>query len=456
MEFGSCWEAVVENVRDGLIVVAPTGKIMAVNPAMERLTGYTEKELIGQSCLILNCTGCQFIGGKDGKPWCKLFEVGRVKGMECILTNKNGRSVHVLKSGVAMHDAQGNPIGIVETLTDISESVIQQEEILYLRKNLCMDKGFFGILGSSPPMQQLFELIDSVSKSEAPVLIQGESGTGKELVARAIHEAGHRKMGPFIKVNCAALNENLLESELFGHVKGAYSGANRDRVGRFEAAHGGTIFLDEIGDIPLSTQVKLLRVLEEKEIEKVGDHVPIPMDVRIISATNKDLNQLIVQNTFREDFYFRINVFPIYCPPLISRKEDIPLLAKKFIDLYAARGSKKISGVSSDALECLLAWHWPGNVRELRNVIEYALVLCPGDMIEREHLPRALSFPAINKNAMTGQTHVRINERNELVQALNTAGGNQSQVGRVLGISRVTVWKRMKKYGISPQSETVL
>lgn len=449
MEFGSCWQAVVENVRDGLIVVDPQGKIVAVNPAMERMTGYMAEELIGQSCRILNCTGCKFIGGLDGKPWCKLFEVGRVKGKECLLTNRDGRTVHVLKSGVAMYDNEGSAVGIVETLTDISESVHQREEILFLRRNLCMDTGFFGMLGNSPIMQQLFELVESVAKSDAPVLIQGESGTGKELVARAIHEAGARAKGPFIKVNCAALNENLLESELFGHVKGAYSGADKDRVGRFEAAHGGTLFLDEIGDIPLSTQVKLLRVLEEKEIEKVGDHTPIPIDVRIISATNKDIHAQIAYSSFREDFYFRINVFPIYCPPLISRKEDVPLLARKFVDQFSKRVGKTISGFSSDAMECLLAWHWPGNVRELRNVIEYALVLCPGNQIEKEHLPRALSFPALSGSPMGKTPYIQINEQEELVAALKQTGGNQSQAAKILGVSRVTVWKRMKKYAIS-------
>jgi PAS domain S-box-containing protein len=300
----------VENVRDGLVVVDTSGEIAAVNPAMERMTGYTAAELIGKSCRILNCSGCKFIGGKDGKPWCELFNVGKAKSRECLLTNRDGRTVHVLKSGVAMYDNAGNPVGIVETLTDISETIIQKEEILYLRKNLFMDDGFFGILGESLPIRQLLELIVSVAQSQAPVLIRGKSGTGKELVARAIHESSPRKSSPFIKVNCAALNENLLESELFGHVKGAYTGADRDRVGRFEAAHGGTLFLDEIGDIPLSTQIKLLRVLEEMEIERVGDHTPIPVDVRIISATNKDLDDLIEKEQFREDFYFRINVFP--------------------------------------------------------------------------------------------------------------------------------------------------
>ena len=448
MEFGSCWQAVVENVRDGLIVVDTSGNIAAVNPAMERMTGFTAQELIGQSCRMLNCTGCKYMAVEEGKPWCELFRVGKVKNKRCVLTNKNGKPIHVLKSAVLMSGPDGNPIGIVETLTDISENITQKEEILYLRKTLLMDEGFYGILGQSTPMQQLFDLISSVAKSHAPVLIQGKSGTGKELVARAIHETSHRKEGPFIKVNCAALNENLLESELFGHVKGAYTGADRDRIGRFEAAHGGTLFLDEIGDIPLPTQIKLLRVLEEMEIEKVGDHTPIPVNVRIISATNKDLETLIQENRFREDFYFRINVFPILCPPLSARKEDIPLLAERFIKQFTAKGEKRVSGVTPDAMAFLLAWSWPGNVRELRNVIEYALVLCTGETIGKEHLPAYILLAETVKSTASLQRGFRSDEREVLIQALKQSGGNQSEAARILGVSRVTVWKRMKRWGL--------
>ncbi len=447
MEFGSCWQAVVENVRDGLVVVDTEGKIAAVNPAMEHMTGFTAEELIGQSCRILNCSGCKFLGGENGHPWCELFNAGKSKNRECVITGRDGRAVHVIKSAATMMDAEGNTMGVVETLTDISETIHQKEEILYLRKNLMLDEGFFGMLGKSEPMGQLFDLIVSVARSQAPVLIRGKSGTGKELVARAIHESSPRKDMPFIKVNCAALNENLLESELFGHVKGAYTGADRDRVGRFEAAHGGTLFLDEIGDIPLSTQIKLLRVLEEMEIEKVGDHTPIPVDVRIISATNKDLDALILTGAFREDFYFRINVFPIFCPSLTARKEDIPALAKRFIDQSTAKGDRKVTGLTPEALDCLLAWSWPGNVRELRNVIEYALVLCQGGLIGKEHLPLNLTRPE-RATLVPHPVNTARAEKEALIEALKTSGGNQSEAGRILGVSRVTVWKRMKKHGI--------
>jgi transcriptional regulator with PAS, ATPase and Fis domain len=449
MEFGSCWEAVVENVSDGLLVIDIEGKIMAVNPAMENMTGYSSMELLGKSCKILNCTGCQILGGNNGAPWCKLFVIGHVKNKECIIAHKNGRTIQVLKSGKALHDSNGNLIGVVETLSDVSELIKQRDEIKMLKKTLFQESGFYGILGNSQPIQKMFELIESVAHSEAPVLIQGESGTGKELAARAIHEASPRKNKPFIKVNCAALNENLLESELFGHVKGAFTGADKERIGRFEAAHGGTIFLDEIGDIPLATQVKLLRVLEEREVEKVGDHKPVPIDVRIVSATNRNLNELIKHKKFREDFFFRINVFPILCPTLSSRKEDIPILTKHFIDQYSKRDNKYIHGVTNKVMEAFLDYNWPGNIRELRNIIEYALVLCPGELVGTKHLPPSIVLPAPEKTKRPDKTTYADIEKNELIEALQQTLNNKSEAAKILGISRVTVWKRIKKYGLS-------
>ena len=329
----------------------------------------------------------------------------------------------------------------------------QQQEITTLRKTLHMDDGYHGILGKSPGMQHLYELIENVSLTESPVMIYGESGTGKELVARAVHEASPRKEGPFIKVNCASLNENLLESELFGHTRGAYTGAERTRIGRFEAAHDGTIFLDEIGDIPLATQVKLLRVLEEKEIERVGDHTPIKVDVRVISATNKTLENLIARDLFREDLYFRINVFPITCPPLRDRRADIPIIVQSFIRNNNAKTGKKILGLAPEALEKLSAYPWPGNVRELRNAVEYAFVLCPSGGIGVHHLPLKIAGTSVECVEPTRPVPGSDGQRQALLEALRQANGNQSEAARILGVSRVTVWKRIKKYGIRLSAE---
>ncbi len=285
-------------------------------------------------------------------------------------------------------------VGGVETFVDISEVVAQERVIFRLRRELTREDSFHGILGKSPSMRQLFNLITSAAQSEAPVVITGESGTGKELVAAAIHRLSGRSNGPFIKVNSAALNESLLESELFGHVKGAFTGADRSRIGRFEAANGGDIFLDEIGDMPATTQAKLLRVLQEKIIEKVGDHRAIPVDVRVISATNKDLGDLMASGSFREDLYYRIGVIPIHLPPLRERSEDIPLLVENFVERARLKTKKLIQGMSKEALDLLMTYPWPGNIRELINVIDYTFVVCPEGTILPEHLPISITRAA--------------------------------------------------------------
>ena len=449
MEIAKYWKIIVDTMQDGLMVLDPVGNILAVNPAAERLTGYSAQELIGNNCRTLNCTGCDIYGRGEGKQWCSLFVSGEVRAKKCLISDKSRRAVHVVKNASVLKDSEGRLLGAVETFTDISEIVRQKQEIESLRRSCRLEEGHHGLLGESQPMRDLFELIENVAQTDAPVLIQGQSGTGKELVARALHEESPRSAKPFIKVNCAALNENLLESELFGHEKGAYTGADRTRIGRFEAAHEGTIFLDEIGDIPLSTQVKLLRVLEEKEIERVGDHKPISVDVRIVSATNKDLETLISEGLFREDLFFRINVFPLSCPSLAERLEDIPVIVQNFIELNAAKGGKEISGLAPEAMEALLNYSWPGNVRELRNAIEYASVLCPGGWIGKDHLP-----PKIIVGNKLAPSNTRSSaaywqeERERLIHTLRRFRGNQSETARALGLSRVTIWKRIKKYEI--------
>ncbi|MCF8069674.1 MAG: sigma 54-interacting transcriptional regulator [Desulfobacterales bacterium] len=448
MDISKYWKTVFETLQDGLLIVDPEGVILSINPAAEKLTGYTAEELVGKSCRILDCTGCKIFGEGPAERWCSLYAEGGIKVKNCMIRNKAKHALNIVKSASVLYDEKGKIIGAVEILHDLSEVVRQQQEIALLRKSCHLDDGYHGLLGESPAMTQMFELIDSVSPSEAPVLVLGQSGTGKELVARAIHESSARHEKPFIKVNCAALNENLLESELFGHVKGAYTGASQARVGRFEAAHEGTIFLDEIGDIPLSTQVKLLRVLEEKEIERVGDQIPIPVDVRIITATNKNLDDLTAQGQFREDLFFRINVFPISCPPLKDRLEDIPLIVQHFIDESVLKSGKQIRGLAPDAMHKLLEYSWPGNVRELRNAIEYAMVLCPEAWIHTKYLPPKITNAETLQHKVTGTVTLFQTEREKLINALRRTGGNQSMAGQMLGVSRVTIWKWIKKYKI--------
>ena len=453
MDLSKYWKTIVDTLQDGLIVVDPRGRILALNPAAENLTGYAAQELVGQSCRILDCTGCQIIGKGEGERWCGLYKHGGVRAKKCTITSKEHRTITIVKNATILRNPQGDIIGAVETLKDMSEVVRQQQEILSLRRTFHLDDGYHGIMGQAPAMQALFEMVENVAMAEAPVFINGESGTGKELVAQAIHKVSPRRDGPFIKVNCASLNENLLESELFGHAKGAYTGADRARVGRFEAAHRGTIFLDEIGDIPLATQIKLLRVLEEKEIERVGEQTPVKVDVRIISASHRNLEQLIDAGEFREDLYFRVNVFPLTCPALRERPEDIPIIVQHFIKNNVAKSGKKIVGLTPEAMDLLSRYHWPGNVRELRNAMEYAFVLCHSGGIGKQHLPPKVIGHARECPSPGRDGQPQDQEKETLIRVLRQVDGNQSEAGRILGVSRVTIWKRIKKFGIDVKRE---
>ncbi len=451
-ELDTYWKTVVNTIRDGIMILNTQGTIVSVNRAFEVLTGYNREELIGQPCTILDCNTCKNALLDSGRHWCTLFETGNINQRKCLIRTKDGSQIHVLKNASILKENSGNPIGAVETVTDISEIIKKDHQLEAFRRELRSENGFHGLIGNSPAMHQVYDLIENAADSDAPVIICGESGTGKELVSKAIHEIGQRRNKPFVKINCASLTESLLESELFGHVRGAYTGAYNDRAGRFEKAHKGDIFLDEISDMPLSTQVKLLRVLEEKTIERVGDSTPIPVDVRIISATNRNLLQLVDQGLFRKDFYFRINVIPIQLPLLRQRVEDIPLLAEAFFRKMCLKSGKKIDGISGEAMDILLRYAWPGNVRELRSAFEYAFVTCQESMIQPFHFPStvfqarkqhlAKKLPAYNMQAT---------EKKELINALEKSGGNKTRAAEFLGVSRVTVWSRMKRFGINKQ-----
>ncbi|OPX39314.1 MAG: sigma-54-dependent Fis family transcriptional regulator [Desulfobacteraceae bacterium 4484_190.2] len=449
-EYSKYWQTVVHTMLDGLMVVDPDGIILSINDAMEQLTGYHKDELIGQSCEILDCDTCFGTRARGGDRHCELFKDGQVRHSKCVLKKKDGSPLHVLKNAAILRDKDEVVVGGVETLADCTELVAKERVISSLRRELSIEDSFQGIIGKSTAMRQVFDLIKSAASSEAPAIIYGESGTGKELVAIALHSLGTRSNGPFITVNCAALNESLLESELFGHVKGAFTGADHTRVGRFEAASNGDIFLDEIGDLPISTQIKMLRVLQEKEIEKVGDHHPVAIDVRVLAATNKDLKRLMEEGRFRDDLYYRIGVIPIYLPPLRERREDIPLLVDTFINRIRIKSRKQISGMNKETLELLMGYDWPGNVRELINVIEYTFVLCNGEEITPDHLPgtltggpQPLSVKQPNARSQSGG-----NGKERLLGVLKRTGGNKSKAARILGISRVTLWKRLKAYDI--------
>lgn len=450
-ELNEYWKTVVDTIQDGIMIVDKAGTVVSVNTAFEKITGFSQTDIIGESCTNLNCNTCEAAREKRGNHWCILFRTGEVKMRRCAIRKADGHYINIIKNASLLRDTHGKVIGAVETLTDISELLKKDTQIEAFRRELRSRDGFQGMLGTSGPMQHVYDLIINASRSDAPVIIFGESGTGKELAAAAIHNVGDRKKKPYLKVNCAALNESLLESELFGHVKGAFTGAFQNRKGRFEAAQGGDIFLDEIGDLPLSIQVKLLRVLEEKVIERVGDNKPVHINVRIITGTNRNLKELVDTGRFREDLFYRINVIPITIPALRERRNDIPLLAESFFRKIRLKNDKNVNSISNPAMEALMHYSWPGNVRELKSALEYAFVTCNGSTIEPHHLPpdvfqydtRMLKeqVPKANRDEI---------QKRRLIDALEQTGGNQSKAARILGVSRITVWNRMKKYGIKP------
>ena len=461
------WKRIINTMNDGLMLIGPEGNIIMVNQAFERLTDYTAEEIIGRHCTVLECDACEKVIQNDGKTRCALFQPGRkdIKQCRCLIRKKDGEWLPALKNASVLRDDDDRPVGIVETISDLSELNKLEEKVDRLTRQIDYGDGFHGIIGKSAAMQKVFSLLEKCAKSDAPVVIYGESGTGKELAAQAIHELGPRSKAPFIQFNCAALNESLIESELFGHAKGSFTGAYRHHVGRFEAAHGGDIFLDEIGDVPPSIQVKLLRVLEARQIERVGDHAPIAVDVRIIMATNRNLEVLVGEKKFREDLFFRINVIPIYLPPLRARKEDIPLLVSAFIEMLRTKTGKGITGLSKNAMQQVMAYAWPGNVRELKSALDYAFIVTEGRTIQPDDLPdnirgAAARQPDRGAFVETGWPASRPeldsqvpDEKTALINALRQTGGNQTRAAQLLGINRVTVWNRMRKYGINLEKE---
>ena len=439
------WQTVVDIIHDGVMMVDPGGTIVSVNRAFAEMTGYSPDELVGCNCSVLQCSSCEKIYDSTRQHWCQLFRNSRVSMRQCHLTGKDGRLVHAMKNATVLRDEQGVTVGAVETLADITALLEKESQIEALRHDLQAEDTFHGMIGSSAVMRRTFDLLANVAASDAPAFIYGESGTGKELAARAIHLHSARGKRPYVQVNCAALNESVLESELFGHVRGAFTGAYQNRQGRFEAAQGGDIFLDEIGELPHSIQVKLLRVLEEKVIERVGDNLPIPVDVRIITATNRNLKELVERGLFRGDLYYRINVLPIELPPLRQRPEDIPLLAEAFFRHLQLKSDKPIAGISPEAMRTLVEYSWPGNVRELKSAFAYAFVTCTKGSIEPPHLPPDLTRSSVSVPpvAPTDDHH-----KQALIQALAQANGNKSLAAKMLGVSRVTVWNRIHRYGL--------
>jgi two-component system nitrogen regulation response regulator NtrX len=353
------------------------------------------------------------------------------------------------------------PLSLEKTLLAVRNALRQQRlesEVRQLRERL--DERYV-MIGASPAVERLRAEIAQAAPSNGRVLIYGENGTGKELVARQVHAQSHRARGPFVEVNCAAIPEELIESELFGHARGAFTGALAARKGKFELADGGTLFLDEIGDMSLKTQAKVLRALQEQHIEPVGGAGGVDVDVRVIAATNKDLEAEIRAGRFREDLYFRLNVIPFHVPPLRERREDVPLLARHFLRLLSAEHGRRAREIADDALDALAALTWPGNVRELRNILERLVIMTPGERIERRHLPASL-FGAVDAPALAGSEPAAVPggadgtliaareefERRYILQRYRECGGNMSRTAEALGVERSNLYRKMKAYGL--------
>ncbi|NJB66554.1 PAS domain S-box-containing protein [Desulfobaculum xiamenense] len=372
--------AILDSIADGVFTVDLDWNITSFNQAASRITGVPADEAIGQKCWeVFHSSLCD---GDCALRAC-VRESGTISNRSIFIVRPDGEKVPISISAAPLHDEAGNVIGGVETFRDLTD-------IHLLRKQMEESYSFEDIVGKSKALSRTFRILPQIARSEATVLLLGESGTGKELFARALHNLSARKDGPFVAVNCGALPDTLLESELFGYKAGAFTDAKRDKAGRFQTASGGTIFLDEIGDMPQNLQVKLLRVLQERTFEPLGSETSVSADVRVIAATNRDLQTLVTEGTFRQDLFYRLNVAQMKLPPLRERREDIPLLIAHFVRKLNAMQGKSISGVSEDALSVLMRHAFPGNVRELENILEFAFILCPSGFIHVEHLPEHL------------------------------------------------------------------
>lgn len=449
---------IIDSMADGVFTMDSEGNISSWNQSMERISGYTAKEALGRRCDLLNCSRCFGENCPASMQKCKILKQEHVEVKECHLRHKDGHDVPVIKNASVVKDEDGKILGIVETVTDVTELNQARQRAEQAALRLGEMHRFDNIISKSQAMRDVFAAIKAAADSDATVIIQGESGTGKELVAGAIHFNSMRRDKPLVTVNCSALSESLLESELFGHAKGAYTGALRDRIGRFEETAGGTLFLDEIGELSPFIQVKLLRVLQEREIERVGESRKRKIDIRIITATHQDIYTLVREGKFREDLYYRLKVFPITIPPLRKRKEDIPLLISHFIKIMNKKTGKKVMDTSREVMRTLMDHHWPGNVRELENAIEHAFVLCKSDRLELKDLPIEIRQTDEKKTVKTDnlpetRTKIRNLNKESLLTLLKSCDWNKAEAGRRAGVSRTAIWKYMKKWDIPLQSE---
>lgn len=433
-------QIILDSIADGVFTVDQQWFITSFNRAAERITGFSREEAIGQKCFdVFRTNICQSA--------CALRETmesgDEVVARRINILNRRGEVVPVSVSTAVLRDEQGQVVGGVETFRDLSA-------IELLRREIDDRYTFQDITSKNHRIRRILDILPDVAASQSTVLIEGPTGSGKELFAKALHNLSPRAQGPYVAVNCGALPDTLLESELFGYKKGAFTDAVQDKPGRFARAQGGTIFLDEIGDISTALQVKLLRVLQEKEYEPLGATTPVKADVRVVAATNRPLARQVGRGTFREDLFYRLNVVKLELPPLSERREDIPLLVDRFIRQFNAKQGKGIEGVAADAMALLMAYDYPGNIRQLQNVIEHAVVLCRSRQIGVDCLPAELiraEADADDASATPG-TPLESAEATAIRDALRHNEGHRGRTAAELGIDKTTLWRKMKRYGI--------
>jgi PAS domain S-box-containing protein len=428
---------ILDSLAEGIYTVNKDFRINSFNRAAEKITGYKRDEVLGKFCKnVMSSDRCV----KDC-PIARVLEYGEcIEDIENSIVGRNGNEIPIKMNAAVFRNSKNDPIGGVVSFRDMSY-------LENVKSSLIKQSQFHGIIGQSKVMREIYMLIREIARTNSSVMLGGESGTGKELVANAIQAESRRADKPYIKVNCSVFPAQLLSSELFGHVRGAFTDAKSNRIGRFEMADGGTIFLDEIAEIPLQMQLQLLRVLQEGTFERVGESVTRQVDVRVIAATNIDIEKAIHEGKFRDDLYYRLNVIPIDVPALRERKEDIPHLIKHFMNKLSMTSQKKINEIDDESMECLLAYSWPGNIRELENAIEYAFARTSSTIIQVSKLPptikrlRAGIEPVMSP--VTGST-----KKDELLRLLEEYHWNKSVVAKKLGIGRTTLWRKMKAVGL--------
>lgn len=425
-------ESILASLTEGVVTIDREWRVSAMNAAAQRMLGRRAADSIGQPCThVLACEACT-----ERCPVARMLEQETpVEDERLRLTRRDGTTVDVSLNVAILRGEDGDALGGVLSFREIGQAASADPA--------SPPRNFHGMVAASPVMRQLFTIIEEVATSDATVLITGETGSGKELVAEAIQQQSERRTGPFVRVNCTVFSEGVLESELFGHAKGAFTGAVSHHRGRFALAHTGTLFLDEIGDVHPRVQVKLLRVLQDQRVEPVGGEASIDVDVRIIAATNRDLSQLVRRGQFREDLYYRLNVIPIHVPPLRARPDDIPLLVEHF--LVNRPGGRRFEGVDERAMHVLRAFAWPGNVRQLQNAIEYAHVRTHGPRLTPDLLPAEVRAGA----RAQASERFGADAAADILAALNAARWNHGRAARALGVSRTTLWRRMKRLGLT-------